>query len=227
MTRNLRGILGLAFTSLLFAALLVGVGMFAREEHEGLAYFGVGMTLFFVTLMSQNCAYDFRRDIDRMDTLKSLPLRPFAVACGQVVPGAFLLAGMQISITALVLIGLGQASPERVVALLIALPPLAFAVTCVDNLIFLLVPHRPVTDDPGNLPFLFKTMLVMLLKIGSIGVIACAASTLGFVVFKITGGQILAGAAAAGLALVIASVPLTGLVGLAFSRFDVTRDVPA
>lgn len=227
MTRNVRGILGLVVMTLVFAAMFVAVGTFAREEAAGLEYFGIGMTLFFVTLMTQNCAYDFRRDIDRMDTLKALPLRPIAVACGQVIPGACLLALLQFGITALVLAGLHQATTERVAALALALPPLAFAVTCVDNVIFLVAPLRPVNDDPGNLPFLFRTTLVMLLKMGAMGALACIAFTLGYVVYLLTGNNLLLGAAAVGLSMAAASVPLAGLVGLAFRRFDVTRDVPA
>jgi hypothetical protein len=63
--------------------------------------------------MTQNLVLDFRRDVDRMAYLESLPLSPFALALGQIVPAMLILIILQVIAFAVLALARGVPCPGR------------------------------------------------------------------------------------------------------------------
>ena len=106
MSRNLRGF---ALLCVFLGIVLVPFFLTARRVPEGIGDpddfpMPVFFIIFITILMTPNFAFDFRRDLDRMGYLKSLPLTALAIAAGQLVPtvGVFsLLQGCAVTVVAL------------------------------------------------------------------------------------------------------------------------------
>jgi hypothetical protein len=98
---------------------------------------------------------------------------------------------------------------------------------CVDNAIFLLWPYRTVPEDPGDMGFMGRNMVVMGVKIALVAALAAGAALAASLGARLAGGGALVAGAGAAAALALACAPLTRLVSWAFERFDVSRDVPA
>ena len=170
--------------------------------------------------------FDFRRDLDRIAYLRSLPLRPTAVAVGQLFPAAVCFALFEV----LVLLGAaaltGAVPAGWIVAAAVLTLPIAWCTAALENLLFLWMPYRVGPDGRAGAQFLGKALLLMLMKMVALGVLAAAG-------FGTWWGLQLAGAsapvtiAAAALAMAVPCAPLTWLVGRTFARFDLTRAAAA
>ena len=170
--------------------------------------------------------FDFRRDLDRVAFLRSLPLSPWSVAMGQVFPSALSFAFFQMMVL------LGVAALTRVVPAAwigiaaIVVFPVAWASAAVENLMFLLMPYRVGNDGRAGSQFLGKALLLMVLKVLTLGVLGVAggAAWLGMgMLMDATWPPIVA----ASLAMCLLCLPVTWLVGRAFARFDFTHDASA
>jgi Putative ABC exporter len=169
--------------------------------------------------------FDFRRDVDRMPLLRSLPLSPTAVAVGQLFPSALLFTLMQM----LLVFGAAGASGMQPIWLLgaaLALPPFAWAALALDNLLFLLMPYRVSHEGEPNMQFMGKVMLAMLLKVIGLGLLVGLAALAAWAVYAAAGGALVPAIVVGSLVLAAGCVPLTLLVGRAFEAFE-PRDVPA
>ncbi|HEX5723970.1 MAG TPA: putative ABC exporter domain-containing protein, partial [Longimicrobiaceae bacterium] len=80
-------------------AILVGAGA-GEAEAASAATTAIVVGIVFPVLFTAHVGFDFRRDLDRMPLLKSLPLRPFAVAVGQVFTVAVVFAVLQLAMAA-------------------------------------------------------------------------------------------------------------------------------
>jgi hypothetical protein len=170
--------------------------------------------------------FDFRRDLDRIAFLRSLPLSPWAVAAGQVFPAAlsFAVFEMLVLLATAALTGVVPAWWIGVAAVLV--PPVAWAAAAVENLMFLLMPYRVGADGRAGAQFLGKALLLMVLKLLTLALLGVAGGAAWFAVRWATDVPWLAIAAAA-LAMTLPCLPLTWLVGRAFVRFDFTHDASA
>ena len=105
---------------------------------------GMFLVAFLPLLMGDNLACDFRRDLDRMGQLKSWPIRPLALAAGQIAPAAaFATAVQMIGVLALEIAT--AAIPLDFALLVLALMPAAsWVALCIDNLLVPVdaLPHR-------------------------------------------------------------------------------------
>jgi hypothetical protein len=170
--------------------------------------------------------FDFRRDLDRLAYLRSLPLRPIAVAVGQLFPAAifFALFEMGVLLGASLLTGAVPAAWLGAAAVLVL--PVAWGTAAVENLLFLVLPYRVGPDGRAGAQFLGKALLLMVLKVLTLGLLAGAGFAAWWGVRMLTTSQATAIVAAAGV-MFIPCIPLTWLVGRTFARFDLTRDAPA
>jgi hypothetical protein len=228
LARNLRGVFSMVLVmAVTLAAVLAPVlGNPDPERNAVVARIGLAIAVLMSIVLTQNFAFDFRRDVDRMAVLKALPIPALAVAAGQLVAAALFTTLLQLSGFAVVAVATDAFPTRWVVALALPLPALSWAAVCVDNAIFLLWPYRSVPEDPGDMGFIGRNMAIMAMKLALVGgLLAATALAAGFVA-RAGGGALVAGAAAAGL-LGAACAPLTRLVAWCFERFDVSRDVPA
>ena len=156
----------------------------------------------------------------------SLPVSALAIAAGQLAPSVALLAGLQWAAVSTVVVFTHLLPAVVVPALLPALLPFAWAVLAIDNLLFLIFPHRIDLDDAGNVGFMGRLMLVMFLKFCALGVLTLVAGGIGAGLGILT-SSLLVGVSTT-LAIVLAvDVVLTWLVARTFDAFDPGRDTPA
>jgi ABC-2 type transport system permease protein len=215
---------------LIGAAAWVGALLFAfrdadPSEASAMASMIVSVCLLLPVLFSGHVAFDFRRDLDRMDLLRSLPVSPGVVAAGQVLPVALVFALMQYLVAG-VSAAAGALPGAWLAALAMVIPPYAWATVAVENGVFLVMPYRVTPGDDQRMQFLGKVMLAMFLKFVIVGILAGVAVLAAWGVLAMTGSR----AAAIGVgcvAMAAGCVPLTWLVGRAFAGFDLGRDVPA
>lgn len=232
LLRNPRqAVLAVAVVALLAATppLLLVLGGAPAERADAsaaAARTAIGLLLVMSLVMTQYFSFDFRRDLDRMPLLKSLPISPLALAAGQLLPAAVFPALVQlIGIAALVLWS-GALSPGACGVLLLLLLPLNWLATAIDNLIFLLLPYRLVLEDPGDMAFVGRMTLVTFGKLLALGLLVLGGLLVGGLVYRATDESPIAGVLAITAAFACACVPLTLLVSWAFRRFDVSADVP-
>jgi hypothetical protein len=100
-------------------------------------------TLAFYTflLLPTALRFDFRRDLDRLATLKSLPVTPAAAAIGQTLAPVLLATLFQSGVLAFAIFARSLPLHQFFVAML-AMIPLNVLVFGLDNLIYLLYPYR-------------------------------------------------------------------------------------
>lgn len=170
--------------------------------------------------------FDFRRDLDRMAFLRSLPLRPLAVAVGQLFPAAVCFALFEV----LVLLGAaaltGAVPGGWIVAAAMLALPVAWCTAALENLLFLWMPYRVGPDGRAGAQFLGKALLLMVMKLLALTVLAAAGFGTWWAMRMVTSSNPIALAAAA-LAMAVPCLPLTWLVGRTFARFDLTRAAAA
>ncbi len=230
MTRNIRGVLMMGFTMFLWLGVLLVVptvrGGGFDDMDDKVVQMALVMSLFMTSMLTINFPFDFRRDLDRMAYLKSIPVPSPAIAAGQIVPTAFLLLFWQSIALVVLTASTGRIGTEQFLAMLFLLPLLNWAVAAIDNGTFLLLPYRIAVRDPGNLPFMGRLMLVMALKmIVLMVVVGVAAGAAALVWFFVLPSWLLAGLAAAAV-LLAADIPLTLYVAAAWEKFDIATDIP-
>lgn len=175
-------------------------------------------------LASMQLPTGFRGDLDRLDWLKSLPLQPVAIVCGQITGAATLLSLLQavILLCSWALVGDGH---EVFIAGLVLLLPLNWLLFGIENLIFLVFPYRQTPTTAGDFQFLGKFLLLSMLKVtlSGLGILLAAAGGLLYLLvpslwLPLTGSLVL-------LLGIDAAVLI--LATLAYERFDISLHTPA
>ena len=142
-----------------------------------LAGMGIWLSVFLTTLVP----FDFRGDIDRIATLKTLPIKPWRLAVGQLLAPSLILAMMQWLIVA----GCAALAPEQWPLLLVVafhVPAYCFLVVALENLLFLLFPVRIMAATPGDFQAVGRNVLLFVGKIVGLGVTLMATAVVAVVV---------------------------------------------
>lgn len=184
---------------------------------------GAWATMLFTTMLK----FDFRGELDQMEWLKALPLGPTATAAGQLAIPALILTTMH---TLLVGVGCYVAAPQERVYLLAALPfllPFNLLMIAVENLMFLLFPAREAGAAPGDVGLVGRNIVFFIVKIFVVSAATGVAALVGQVTLMLTGHSWTAAGAAALVVLCCFAAALVPLVGVAYKRFDPSRDTPA
>jgi len=202
--------------SLLPLAAIVRSSALSGRTASVFVFVAIGyITLFAPALLRM----DFRGDIDRLPLLKSLPLPAAVVALAQVLPCALLVTAVQavLALTALWLFGL------HVPALPLWMPVLLAVNTVIvglDNIAFLLWPHRPRGGPGLNLSGM--QMVSQMLKFMLLGgcLLAAAAAALAPALLLDGPLRFWLAAAAALLVLTVESLLIILVVSAQFRRLD-------
>jgi hypothetical protein len=225
LARTPRALLVPLFVGSLWAGSIFFAARDSGDRSGGLTMILV-VTLLLPAMFSGHVTFDFRRDLDRMALLRSLPLSPAQVAAGQVLPVALVFSAMQyLVVVAALALGLVSVGP-LLLAVALAIPPYTWATMAVENGLFLLMPYRVVPGEDQRMQFMGKVMLALFLKLIVVGLLVGLALLAGWAAAAATGARA-AGLAAGVLVMVGGCIPLTWLVGRAFAAFDVARDTPA
>jgi hypothetical protein len=225
--RGLRALWSLFFTAgLAFFYVVVIPGIWREGSLRSLGVTMLALIVVFPLLASGGFSIDFRRDLERMAYLRSLPLPPMAVAVGQVFTSAVLIALVNLALLAIA----GVMADWRVDPALAALAavgaiPIAWLAVTLENWLFLLFPTRTQADGGQQNAFVGKQLLKMFFKMIFLAVVVAFAAGVALV------GAWLAGdvGAAAGVALIVALACFgaTALLARAYRSFDLTVDSPA
>ncbi len=226
LTSAMRG-LGRLFWVLLIVMTVVAVAMSGSNLGRDTILFPtlVGLAVWLTIFLTAIVPYDFRGDIDRMAVLKTLPIRSWCLALGQLLTPTLIL-------TLILWLLLGAAclvAPVEewlVLAVAAFAPPFAFLIIAIENLLFLFFPVRLMAATPGDFQALGRNVLLGMGKLVGLGLTGTVAALIGVVVYLLT-QQVGLALAAAWAVVALAGLALVPLIGLAFTWFDVGRDVPA
>ncbi len=221
----------IAFSAPTFLALIPLV-VYRDSRLAFMNVFG-GLAFYSLLLLPAALRFDFRRDVDRMVLLKSLPMSPRATVVGQLVAPVALASVYQLCVllAAAVIRPIG---PGFVVAGWLLLIPMNISIFALDNLLFLLYPYRQNQEGlevflRTTLTFTAKGILFALV----LAVMAGWALLAGALVHKLAPGTdarvgtrflFIAGM---GVMVVSAAFMTVRLTIRAFGRFDASQDVPA
>ncbi len=159
-------------------------GFVIADPH--VAFLATTGTLSFYTflLLPTALRFDFRRDLDRLATLKGLPITPAAAAIGQTLAPVLIATLFQSGVLAFV-VAARSLPPHLVFIAMLVMIPLNVLVFGLDNLIYLLYPYRVQQE---GLEIFLRTMLTFtakgLLFVGGLA----AMSTWGFAANPLTHG---------------------------------------
>jgi len=186
----------------------------------------VGAVAWLTVLLSGMLKFDFRGDLDHMQELKALPIRPAALAVGQVAVPSLILTGAH------VLLLLGVAAVVRshrdvlIVAACLALP-FNVLLMATENVIFLLFPTRPAAASPGDFQVLGRQAAQLVMK-GIAMLVGClVAFGIAVPMFILSGGSLPVLALIAGTILAAEACALIPAIAWAYNRFDPSIDTPA
>jgi hypothetical protein len=194
----------------------------SRQMVPLVAVCAVGMWFFFTTLMP----FDFRADVDRMALLKTLPLPAWRLALGQVIAPVMVAGIYQCLLLVLLAVVLRGTEPVLLVAGVFAVP-FNLVLFGLENLLFLVFPTRLHGSTPGDFEALGRSFLLLSVKTLALIAALAGATGAGLIAYLLSRYSVVVGYAGGWLALAAAGVSLVPLLGLAFERFDVTRDTPA
>jgi hypothetical protein len=224
--RSARGLLLVLIIVVIGIGPLLGSALPAGNVAQMLVYIMAWLTI----LLSGLLKFDFRGDIDHIEELKSLPIRPAMLALGQlVVPTVFLTTAHLLLLGSLALATRSHARTHHdflLVAACLALPFNALLMAA-ENLIFLLFPSRPAAASPGDFQVMGRQAAQLIMK--SLLVMIGLGIAIGIAVpfYVLLGGSLPILAVIAGTFLIGETWALIPAIARAFNRFDPSVDTPA
>ncbi len=193
----------------------------------------VGALVFYsFLLMPAALRFDYRRDVNRMTVLKSLPFTPLAITVGQLFAPVATCTMFQCAVLCIACLFRPFPLPWLVICTLLLIPVngLIFAI---ENLIFLLYPYRPNEEGIGVfvrsiLTFTAKGLLFLLAVIVTLAWVG-AAHVLTDATSWGTPQLRLAVYFSAGMWTMVAGTAalLVATIARVFERFDPSQDTPA
>jgi Putative ABC exporter len=206
----------------LAAALLIPLD---AESKSRFATFGVGGLAYISFIFTMQLPWAFRGDIDHMALLKTLPVKPLALAAGELAGTIIVLATIQLVLLA----GLLTVGANPVVILVAAayIVPFDLLMLGVGNVLFLLYPVRLNRTTAADFQLFGRAMLFALLQflilVPALGIPAAA----GGIAFFVSGYHWLVFAGVS-LVVLVAELPVLLLIlGSVFERFDPSTETPA
>lgn len=200
-------------------------------DSPDIAFLSVAASVFFYSfvLLPEAVKFDFRLDSDHLAKLKMLPVSPGRLAIGQMATPVLLTTTFQWAVFLFAALVRPIPSDLIVQAVLLAVP-VNLLFVALDNLIFLLYPHRPTQEGlEAFLRSILKlTFKVILLTIAALLIVnwAVTARLLGNTLGLPQSVQLIFVLGVFGFVLLAATLTIN-LVAQAFDRFDVSVNVPA
>ena len=223
LVRNPRGVILMTVMMAATAALAVAV---TDSDKMNSSWAAIALICIVPLISSDSMPFDFRRDLDRMATLKSLPISRTALSVGQILPATLFVTTVQWLGIAVVSIVSGAVSLKAFAAIATLLPPINWCAIALENALFLLAPYRTAPDDPGDMTFAGRLALGMTLKLGALLLLAGLGLVVALSAFFVSKGSFVAMAFGLAVTFTLACIPATRTTGWAFGRFDIARDVP-
>jgi hypothetical protein len=215
---------------LLFLLVILAVGasplLSTRSDPTRYATTFISVIVWLTVMVSTLLKFDFRGDIDLMDFLKSLPIRPWLLAAGQLVTPTLLIAATHLAILALAARMMPQYRTAFISAAVLVLP-VDLILVAVENLIFLLFPTRPAAASPGDFQILGRQSLVLAGKMFSLLILAGPPLAIALLIYVLSGKSLVVFTTLAAGLMIAELAGLLVLIGWAFVRFDPSIHTPA
>jgi hypothetical protein len=185
----------------------------------------LGAVFWMNMVMISMLKFDFRDELDRLDLLRSLPIRPSAVAAAELFTPVMVLTAMQGTLLAVVTLCVKGAWKVTLPAAAFTLPFNVLYVG-IENLMFLMFPLRSAGLIAGDMQMFGRQMVifpckVLLLLVGLF--ITAAVGTVGFIAgnksWPMFGGV-------AWFAVCVVAGAMIPLLGRVYGRFDPSNDTP-
>jgi hypothetical protein len=183
----------------------------------------IGVAAYAAILISAQAPLGFRGDYEQMELLKSLPIRPLAMACGETIAAAMILVLLEWLAFAATALFAPAAATELLVAGLFALP-YNWIIFGVENFLFLLYPSPAIVVGTEGFLKMGRLMLFLLAKFLVLGAAAIVAAIPAAIAYSVT-QSIPVACLVAWLALLFQALGLLLLVTWAFQRYDVSAGV--
>lgn len=180
------------------------------------------MNIVFISMLK----FDFRDELDRLDLLRSLPIRPIAVAAAELFTPVLVLTLMQATLLVAVTICIKDGWKVAVLAAAFAVPFNVLHVG-IENLLFLMFPLRSAGLIAGDMQLFGRQMVLFpckfLLMLTALSV-AAAVGTVGYILGNKSWPAF---GAVAWVALSLVALATIPLLARAYARFDPSMDTPA
>jgi hypothetical protein len=168
--------------------------------------------------------FSFRADVDRMDTLKSLPIPAPALVAGELaVPVLWLSLAEMLS---LCVVAGWHRDPRGLLEALLFLPLYNALLIGLEAIMFLWFPSRTVPGSTLDFASLGRQLLALTITLLFLAVVLGVSAGLGALVYYFVVSSWLVTLAVAWLTLAGWVAALLPLAVLAFHQFDVARDTP-
>jgi Putative ABC exporter len=186
----------------------------------------IAMIFYLTFIFSMQLPWAFRGDLDHIDFLKTLPVRPAIVAAGELAGGVLLLTAIQLAILGL-LTALDPSGWPIMLAGAAFCVPINVLLMSLNNGLFLMYPVRMPVGTTFDFQMMGKTMLFMFLQLLLLIPLLGIPAALGALAYVLSGFSWPAFAVAAWLVLLVELLPLLFGVAWAFQRFDISTETPA
>ncbi len=234
--RQIRGVLRYRTSvsvALIVPAILSCVALLKQQANLSMIAELVASLVFYSFLLLPTALkFDFRRDVDRLGVLKSLPIGPTAVTLGQLAVPVLITTLFQVAVL-LMAIALRPFHPGLLAMALLVLVPVNLLIFSLENLIFLLYPYRPGQEGIGVFirSILTFTAKGLLFAVGLAVTLAwaLAAKQLSLQLTSISdwAGQAMIFTAGMWLLTITLAAATTALLANVYRRFDPSQDTPA
>ncbi len=191
--------------------------------NENLVSVLVGASVYCTFIFSSLFPFDFRGDLEQMELLKQLPIRPTAVAAGQLAAPVTMVSLIQCLLFAIVAVMTGHVL-VTLLAVLFVLPFNALLYS-IENLTFLIYPVRMAASTPGDFQHFGRQMMMMMAKMVLLGLIASVAGAGGLAAYFLTGNTLAVGLAVSWCLLILCALAMLPVIAWAFRRFDVSQSL--
>ena len=173
----------------------------------------IWINLIFVSMLK----FDFRDELDRLDLLRSLPIRPIAIAAAEVAVPTLLLCAVQfLLLIAAACLHLAPI-PILIAAAAFSLP-FNLLLVSIENLMFLLFPLRSVGLIAGDMQMVGRQMIIFFCKFLLLMTGLVLAALLALPAYILAQKSWPAFTAAMWLALLIISLSMIPILAQRFSR---------
>ena len=226
IVRKSRGTL--LFYAFVMAVLTLVSFAIGQDGPEGVERGGVMVAVLGTIYLGMGLRFDFRSDLDSMESIKSWPLSNSRLFLATILPEVLLIS-LLVALAVLMRSLLIGAFPLALIAWLLMVPVVALLWTALDNAVFLWAPVRYTPGQGGSMQYAGRSLLLVLLRLLLLGLVALG--TFGCVMalrwlmlrFGVELKSALVVGAVGGVLVVLLSVAtLIALGGRALARFDVT-----
>ena len=187
---------------------------------------GIAMTFYMTFLFSMQLPWAFRGDVDHIDFLKTLPLRPAILAAGELTGGVLVLTVLQLVLFAIITAAAPLSWPIMLTAAAFCLP-LNGLLLSLNNMLFLIYPVRHPAGTTFDFQMFGKMMLFFFLQLVLLFPLLGVPAALAGVAYLLAGYSWPAFAITIWLLLSAEVPPLVLAVAWAFQRYDVSTQTPA